>query len=212
MPRLYLMRHGQTQFNEQKLVQGRINSPLTKQGIQQAQTAALWFSNNHINFDYACSSITGRAAQTCDIVLKTIAQSSNDVHAQSIAEHLLQQCPTRLTGLQERCYGTYEGKPMDLLPITPWEPKDILVPFGGESSEHTLTRMVSTLMTVMDDATHNAVLAVSHGSVNLAFLKYVLPYHEAQHIKRLENCCILIFDYNRENHTFSFVNKIEHSF
>ena len=37
MPRLYLMRHGQTEFNVQQLVQGRCDSPLTDLGIAQAR-------------------------------------------------------------------------------------------------------------------------------------------------------------------------------
>ena len=33
---LYLMRHGQTQFNVRRKIQGWCDSPLTKQGIAQA--------------------------------------------------------------------------------------------------------------------------------------------------------------------------------
>lgn len=36
---LYLMRHGQTLFNQQKKIQGWCDSPLTKQGIEQAKIA-----------------------------------------------------------------------------------------------------------------------------------------------------------------------------
>ena len=34
--RLYLMRHGQTMFNEQKRIQGWCDSPLTELGKRQA--------------------------------------------------------------------------------------------------------------------------------------------------------------------------------
>lgn len=34
MKRLYLLRHGQTEFNVKKLVQGRCDSPLTDLGLQ----------------------------------------------------------------------------------------------------------------------------------------------------------------------------------
>ena len=36
MKKLYLLRHGQTEFNVKKLVQGRCDSPLTDLGRQQA--------------------------------------------------------------------------------------------------------------------------------------------------------------------------------
>lgn len=42
MKKLYLLRHGQTEFNVKKLVQGRCDSPLTDLGRQQAQAAAAW--------------------------------------------------------------------------------------------------------------------------------------------------------------------------
>ena len=42
MKKLYLLRHGQTEFNVKKLVQGRCDSPLTDLGRQQAAKAAAW--------------------------------------------------------------------------------------------------------------------------------------------------------------------------
>ena len=42
MKRLYLLRHGQTEFNVKKLVQGRCDSPLTDLGHKQAGMAAAW--------------------------------------------------------------------------------------------------------------------------------------------------------------------------
>ena len=40
MATLYLMRHGQTEFNVRKLVQGHCDAPLTELGIEQARRAA----------------------------------------------------------------------------------------------------------------------------------------------------------------------------
>ncbi len=37
MKTLYLMRHGQTEFNVQKIVQGQCDSPLTTAGKDQAR-------------------------------------------------------------------------------------------------------------------------------------------------------------------------------
>ena len=42
MKKLYLLRHGQTEFNVKKLVQGRCDSPLTDLGHKQAGMAAAW--------------------------------------------------------------------------------------------------------------------------------------------------------------------------
>ena len=45
MKTLYLMRHGQTEFNVQKIVQGQCDSPLTTAGKDQAREAALKLRN-----------------------------------------------------------------------------------------------------------------------------------------------------------------------
>ena len=55
MKRLYLLRHGQTEFNVKKLVQGRCDSPLTDLGRHQAQTAAAWLKAHgvvHVSYTH----------------------------------------------------------------------------------------------------------------------------------------------------------------
>ena len=42
--KLYLMRHGETLFNTQKRVQGWCDSPLTENGICQAEQAKQYFA------------------------------------------------------------------------------------------------------------------------------------------------------------------------
>ena len=45
MKTLYLMRHGQTLFNRCHKIQGWCDSPLTKEGIHQAQKARDYFKS-----------------------------------------------------------------------------------------------------------------------------------------------------------------------
>ena len=56
MKRLYLLRHGQTEFNVKKLVQGRCDSPLTDLGRQQAGMAAAWLKSHDVVPDKVVSS------------------------------------------------------------------------------------------------------------------------------------------------------------
>ena len=59
MKRLYLLRHGQTEFNVKKLVQGRCDSPLTDLGRQQARAAAAWLKAHSVVPDKVVSSPLG---------------------------------------------------------------------------------------------------------------------------------------------------------
>ena len=68
MKRLYLLRHGQTEFNVKKLVQGRCDSPLTDLGRQQAGMAAAWLKVHNVIPDKVVSSPLGRAMDTAGLV------------------------------------------------------------------------------------------------------------------------------------------------
>lgn len=69
--KLYLMRHGQTLFNQLNKVQGACDSPLTEKGIQQAQQARSYFQENKIEFDHLYSSTQERACDTLEIITES---------------------------------------------------------------------------------------------------------------------------------------------
>lgn len=68
MKKLYLLRHGQTEFNVKKLVQGRCDSPLTDLGRQQAAKAAAWLKARDVTPDKVVSSPLSRAMATARLV------------------------------------------------------------------------------------------------------------------------------------------------
>lgn len=150
MKRLYLLRHGQTEFNVKKLVQGRCDSPLTDLGRQQAQAAAAWLKAHGVVPDKMVSSPLGRAMDTASLVATELLGSDAAV----------EPCE----GIIERCYGTFEEGPHDALPTDVWDPGEDLVPFGGEGSRALQERMVDTLTNIMGAEGIETLLAVSHGS------------------------------------------------
>ena len=72
MKKLYLLRHGQTEFNVKKLVQGRCDSPLTDLGRQQAGMAA-----------------AGRAMATASLVATELLGADADVEP---CEGIIERC------------------------------------------------------------------------------------------------------------------------
>lgn len=181
MKRLYLLRHGQTEFNVKKLVQGRCDSPLTGLGRQQARVAAAWLKAHNVVPDKVVSSPLGRAMDTAQLVATELLGPDAAV----------EPCE----GIIERCYGTFEEGPHDALPTDVWDPGEDLVPFGGEGSRALQERMVDTLTNIMGADDVETVLAVSHGSASRQFIKAAAP-EGFELPTKLPNCAIMIFDFD----------------
>ena len=111
MKRLYLLRHGQTEFNVKKLVQGRCDSPLTDLGRKQAGMAAAWLKAHGVVPDKVVSSPLGRAMDTAQLVACELLGPDTAV----------EPCE----GIIERSYGTFEEGPHDALPTDVWDPGEL---------------------------------------------------------------------------------------
>lgn len=171
---LYLMRHGETMFNVQHRIQGWCDSPLTKNGIQQAIAAGQYFKDQAIVFDHAYCSTSERCSDTL--------------------EHITDLPYTRLKGLKEMFYGELEGESERLNCQTPKECETYYLQFGGESSNTVRDRMVETLTAIMEKEDHSSVLAVSHSGACFNFLRAIQdPMEELK--KGFGNCCIFIYEF-----------------
>lgn len=183
MRKLYLLRHGQTEFNVKKLVQGRCDSPLTDLGRKQAGMAAAWLKGHGVVPDKVVSSPLDRAMDTAQLVATELLGADADV----------EPCE----GIIERCYGTFEEGPHDALPTDVWDPGEDLIPFGGEGSQALQERMVDTLTNIMGADGIETLLAVSHGSASRQFIKAAAP-EGFELPTKLPNCAIMIFDFDEE--------------
>lgn len=67
---IWLVRHGQTEFNRENRLQGRIDSPLTALGLEQAALVGRWFTRRVGEPDRwtICTSPLGRAQTTAAIL------------------------------------------------------------------------------------------------------------------------------------------------
>lgn len=182
MKDLYLMRHGQTFFNQEGLVQGVCDSPLTDLGIEQAKQARAFFEKNGIEFWGIYSSTQERASDTLEIVT-----GRTDY--------------TRLKGVKEWNFGLFEAQPERLQPkfrtgAVSFE--DLYVPYGGEDVTQVGERMLTTLTEVMKKtpAVENPTLVVSHGGAMWAFYLKV-GYLPDTNIY-FSNCAICHYQYEND--------------
>ena len=93
---IYIIRHGKTELNKAKVLQGRSDFPLNEEGVRQAEEAAARLGD--VAFAHVYSSPLIRAVQTAEIVAPQIRPV--------IDERLI-----------EMDYGPYEGT--DLTHLSP---------------------------------------------------------------------------------------------
>lgn len=171
--KLYLVRHGQTLFNQKDLIQGWCDSPLTELGKKQARAVKTWMDEHDIHpGSYYCS-ILGRTEQT----IKEITDKPY----------------TRKEGLKEFHYGTMEGDPIKIANPSK-DPEHYYVQFGGEARKDVEKRMVDTLSHIMEEDPSDTVVACAHGACSYRFA-YAIDPEKAKKLRKFDNCIIYDFDY-----------------
>lgn len=157
----YIVRHGLTEWNKQRRLQGQVNIPLTKEGEKQAIEAAKKYFQG-INFAVAFSSDLLRAKRTAEIIAleKKIALKTTQV-------------------LRERSFGPHEGKTTsDIEKKLKIDIKDFrilsdeqLAQLKIETNKNLMTRFISFLRETAIVYLGKNVLVVTHGSVMRIFLE-----------------------------------------
>ncbi len=163
--KIYLTRHGQTDFNRQGIVQGSgVNSDLNSTGRQQAN---LFFkAYGHLKFD--------------KVYISNLIRTQ-----QSVQQFLDLGLPyEKLSGLNEISWGTREGKKVDAEgskfyndTLQKWKEGEIdLAIDGGESPRDVATRMQEALDHIMAQEDEELVLINMHGRSMRVMLTLMLNY------------------------------------
>ena len=158
MTDLYLVRHGETDWNRQRRIQGLTDIPLNETGRAQARATGMLLSRRHWDGIYA--SPLSRARETASIIADQVGLGE----------------PTLVDALVERNYGQAEG--LDWLEVETRYPHGTVVP-GRESREQVGARVIPALMELAADRPGESLLVVSHGGAIRAVLNQVEP--EASH-------------------------------
>ena len=156
--RIYLARHGQTDWNAAHRLQGSIDTHLNAQGREQAAALAKRLAG--IRFDAVYSSTLSRTRETAAIVHGRVPIDS-------------------LPGLNERRMGRFQGvvrdsdstlaAEFDRRLNTPGDDLD-----GGETREQHFARVSAALDRIRRQHPAGTVLVVGHGGTNQMLLKALL--------------------------------------
>jgi alpha-ribazole phosphatase len=143
---LILLRHGRTAANEAGLLQGHLNQDLDELGQQQAAAAAAHIIATDGPIDAVIASPLKRAQQTASAFGLPVETDGRFI---------------------ELAYGIYEGMPHADVPSEIWQTwrNDYsFVPEGGESLAALDERVKSACTDLLERASHQNIVVVSHVS------------------------------------------------
>lgn len=186
---MYLVRHGETQWNQIRCIQGHSDIALNELGMRQAELVAGRFRREKIHAVY--SSDLSRARET----------------AAKIAENFSISVGTHPT-LRERCYGQWEGLTYEEIRAR-FENQDE-ASCGIETFEDMQRRAVAALTELAAKHQNEAIVVVSHGGLINSFLHYVTAGEQGTGITRIDNTGISVFRYADRRWEVLQVNDTDH--
>lgn len=151
--KIYITRHGETEWNREGRMQGWENSNLTEKGIDNARR--LGESLKNIDFECIYCSPLGRAVET-----------ANCIRGNKDTKIVIKE------NLKEMGFGIWEG--MDHLKIEElypsqrfnfWSQPHLYNPVNGESFEELLSRVRNVWYDIISNAYGENILIVSHAVV-----------------------------------------------
>ncbi len=180
--RIYLIRHGETDWNKELRIQGREDIPLNSHGIEQAEECGRAFQP--LKIDCIVTSPLIRAVQTAKEIAKYVG-----VKEVIIDERLI-----------ERDYGLLSGSTLSFKEAFTVDDKEA----NMEAWEIVSERMLSCLNEYKEKQDKNNVIMVSHGAAIKSVLTELSKLQNGMEINRLKNACINILQGNETS--FDIVN------
>ena len=173
---LYVVRHGQTDWNVARKIQGKTDIPLNENGLEQANVVKEMLKD--INFTNVFSSPLSRAKITAEIICDSKVSVFTDER------------------ISERCMGKYEGMEphsMDLEDF--WDYSKNVNADNVEPVKDLINRVHNFLEEKKECYENDDALIVTHGGVYPAILSYFegIPNDNKMLRKRIKNCEVVRF-------------------
>lgn len=198
---LYLVRHGETEWNRLKKFQGQLNSDLTDIGIEQAKALGKYLEKENIDFDFVYSSPQERAYNTAKLIKEDF---------QIITD----------SRLMEMAFGKWEGMDVELIKEESAENFHNFFnssdeydhrPHEAESFESLEIRVREFLDEIKEKYKGKNVLVVSHGVTLKVFVKII----KNQNLKEFSesggifNTSLSLISYNKK-WDIKYLSKLDH--
>lgn len=174
MTQLSLVRHGQTDWNLVKRIQGGTDIPLNRTGRAEAAETGLRLRERE--WDAIVSSPLSRAEETARIIAGELGLSR----------------PRTVPALTERQHGEIEG--LTFIERRDRFPDGVPVP-GLESRQDVLDRVLPALSEIAAQHDGKSVLVVSHGGVIGTLLRHASAGERPRHNEMIANGSVHDFEW-----------------
>jgi len=185
---IYIIRHGKTKNNKLRIVQGRTDTELSKEGIEEIKKFSYEFKKMNINFDSFYSSPLKRSKETLEIIMKYLGYTN---------EIILDEC------LLERFFGEAEGIKYGSALVKKRICNDYYP--SMEKNNELEKRVYEGMLNIAKDNINKNILIVSHSHAIKAFIKSIDK--EYGYEEPTNNLNINIFDYKNGSFKIVEINK-----
>ena len=199
MAKLYLIRHGETDYNNSLRFQGQTDIPLNQKGIEQAERAADFLRNIPLQAIYTSTLI--RAKTTAEIIARAKGMELQETDA-----------------LREMSFGIWENmntKDIQKKYAKEWKdffanPANTKIP-QGESMSDAQKRVYPVVQEILDRYPEGDVAFVAHGGIIRVLICTMLglDLNRAWHL-HVGNASITCFYYWGRSYTLDYANLTQY--
>lgn len=189
--RIFIVRHGQTDHNVKKILQGHKDTSINSTGYKQSEQLGVYLKQQDIKFDKVFSSDLKRCQETLQTILKYSEQSEVPVEF--------------TTALRERYMGIIEG--MHITDAEKYADKHGKGSFRdfGENMDEFMNRLTEGIHKAVDESNEanlKNIALVSHGGAIRTIIRWL--EYDAQNAQKIIvfNTSITIVDYLKDTKQF----------
>lgn len=204
--RVYLVRHGETDWNVEHRFQGQLDVPLSAVGMEQAQAVAGWLAGQEARYAALYSSDLSRAAQTAQAIAERL--DLQPIYSQELREIHVGEWQGLLSSEVEARYPGH---------IAAWYEKvDSFTLPGGESIPDVQRRMHAYFVGIVAGHIGEAIIVVSHGAALAALIAAMHKWDlvDTWHTRRARmgntGVTVVTLDHTTGEHTLGLINSMSH--
>jgi uncharacterized phosphatase len=187
MTTIYLVRHGETDWNAERRMQGQTDIPLNSTGNQQAEACGSALNPEH--YDVVVTSQLLRARKTAEII-----------------NRFLELPLVVMEDFAERSFGDAEGLTYD--------ERNQLYPDRNYPNQEVLENFSERIMTGLEQVHQNysgkRILLVAHGAVIFRILSIISKGKLDLGDKKIENTSISTITRDQQNWVIQDYNRVDH--